>query len=226
MEDRDTEHPGIWAFGDAPGRAQQGRVIMATEPTGAPHWETRGVIFPSKLAHNPSVNNLFTYSYPFDKWVLSSSCMPALCQTHAKHQHQGTQVVQFYLPFPCWSEDICREMHLKCFDSHKQLERAGKVFQAEALEVLVRITCYKHLITCANTRAKWLNSVTTPVCSANSTFMDTSLPLLIIPGHSKPVRVSKNEVLPGGGACSTYLKSKEITGVHYSVFDLTNWLMF
>jgi len=70
-------------------------------------------------------------------------------------------------------------------------------------------------------RAKWLNTVTTLVCSANSTFMDTSLPLLVIAGHSKPIGVSKNEVLLGGGACSTYLKSKTITGVNYSVFNLT-----
>jgi len=71
-------------------------------------------------------------------------------------------------------------------------------------------------------RAKWLNTVTTLVCSANSTFMDTSLPLLVIAGHSKPIGVSKNEVLLGGGACSTYLKSKTITGVNYSVFNLTD----
>ena len=48
------------------------------------------------------------------------------------------------------------------------------------------------------------------------------LPLLVITGHSKPIGVSKNEVLLGGGACSTYLKSKTITGVNYSVFDLTD----
>lgn len=52
--------------------------------------------------------------------------------------------------------------------------------------------------------------------------MDTSLPLLVIAGHSKPIGVSKNEVLLGGGACSTYLKSQTITGVNYSVFDLTD----
>ena len=71
-------------------------------------------------------------------------------------------------------------------------------------------------------RAKWLNTVTTLVCSANSTFMDTSLPLLVIAGHSKPIGVSKNEVLLGGGACSTYLKSKTIAGVNYSLFNLSD----
>jgi len=37
MEDRDAEYPGIRTFRDAPGRAQQARAIIATEPTGAPH---------------------------------------------------------------------------------------------------------------------------------------------------------------------------------------------
>ena len=124
---------GYWTSRDmsirgCPGQGSARKSHHGHRTNRGPHWETRGVIFPNKLAHNPSVNDSFTYSYPFDKWALSSSCVPALCQTHAKSQHQGTQVVHFYLPFPCWSEDIYREMHLKCFDSHKQLERAGKVF--------------------------------------------------------------------------------------------------
>ena len=60
------------------------------------------------------------------------------------------------------------------------------------------------------------------VCSANSSFVDTSLPLLVTTGHSKRMGVSVNEVLLGVRAHGTYLQSKTITGVNYSVYDLTN----